>query len=93
MPHILFRSSEAWDDRVSDFARLGRSGRDRYVGGVVVSAEIIQFIRGPKRNRERSDFPTIAFRSAARSEDLVMDHADTAPSEYVRPQPEGSGDG
>lgn len=57
-----------------------------------MSAEIVQFIRGPKRNREHSDFPTIAFRSAARPDDLVMDHADTVPSEDVRPEPAGSGD-
>jgi len=58
-----------------------------------VSAEVIQFIRGPKPNRELSDFPTIVFRSAARSDDLVMDHADTAPSECVRPEPAESRDG
>lgn len=58
-----------------------------------MSAEIIQFIRGPKRHRELSDFPTIAFRSVARPDDLVMDHADTAPSEYVHPEPAESGDG
>ncbi len=50
-----------------------------------MSAEIIRFIRGPKRHRELSDFPTIAFRSAARADDLAMDHADTAPCEYVPP--------
>lgn len=58
-----------------------------------MSAEIIQFIRGPKRNREHSDFPTIAFRSASRLDDLVMDHADTAPCEYVCPKPAEPGDG
>jgi hypothetical protein len=57
-----------------------------------VSAEIIQFIRGPERNREHSDFPIIAFRSVPRPDDLVMDHADVAPSEDVRPEPAGSGD-
>jgi len=56
------------------------------VGEILLSAEIIQFIRGPKHNREQSDFPTIAFRSAARPDDLTMDHVDTAPSEYVRPE-------
>jgi hypothetical protein len=50
-----------------------------------VSAEIIQFIR-PNRKSELTDFPTIAFRSAARSDDLTMDHADTAPCEYVCPE-------
>jgi hypothetical protein len=62
------------------------------VGGIIVSAEIIQFIRGPKRDREQSDFPTIAFRSAPRPDDLVMDHADAAPSEDARPEPAGAGD-
>jgi len=72
-------------DRVSDLARIGRPGRDRGVGGIVVSAEIIRFIRGPKPDRELSDFPTIAFRSAARPDDLAMDHVDTAPCEYLWP--------
>ena len=58
-----------------------------------MSAEIIQFVREPKRNREHSDFLTIALRSAVRPDDLVTDHADTAPSEYVRPEPAESGDG
>jgi hypothetical protein len=57
-----------------------------------VSAEIIQFIRGPERHRDHSDFPTIAFRSAARPDDLVMDHADAVPNEVVRPQPTGAAD-
>ncbi len=57
-----------------------------------MSAEIIQFIRAPTRDRGPSDFPTIAFRSAARPDDLVMDRADTAPSEDFRPEPEESGD-
>jgi hypothetical protein len=57
-----------------------------------VSAEIIQFIRCPKHHRGPSDFPTIAFRSAARLDDLVMDHADLAPSEYFHPEPEESRD-
>jgi hypothetical protein len=63
------------------------------VGGIFVSAEIIQFIRGPRPDRQQSDFPTIAFRSVARRDDLVMDHADTAPSEYVRPEPTEADDG
>lgn len=79
-------------DRVSDIARIGRADRDRGVGGSFVSAEIIQFIRSPKHYRGLSDFPTVAFRSAARPDDLVMDHADTAPSEYVRPEPAEPGD-
>jgi hypothetical protein len=62
------------------------------MGGVFVSAEIIQFIRGPKHHRGPSDFPTIAFRSSARPNDLAMDHADPAPSEYFRPEPKESRD-
>jgi hypothetical protein len=77
---------ESQHDRVSDLARLGRPGRDRGVGGIVMSAEIIRFIRGPKRARELSDFPTIAFWSAARPDDLAMDHVDTAPCEYLWPE-------
>jgi hypothetical protein len=50
-----------------------------------MSAEIIRFIRGPKQHREHSDFPTIAFRSVARPDELAMGHADTAPCEYVPP--------
>ena len=50
-----------------------------------MSADIIQFIRGPKHDREPSDFPTIGFRSAKRPDDLVMDHADTASSGNVPP--------
>jgi hypothetical protein len=56
------------------------------VGGIFVSAEIIQFIRSPKDGRGKSEFPTIAFRSVARRDDLTMDHVDTAPCEYVRPE-------
>jgi hypothetical protein len=93
MPHILIPIERSMHDRVSDIARPGRPGRDRGVGGNFVSAEIIQFIRGPRRHREPSDFPTIAFRSTARPDDLAMDHADTAPSEYVRPEPTESSDG
>ncbi len=59
-----------------------------------MSADIIQFIPRPKQYREATDFPTIAFRSAVPNErikdnpgkhDPVVDHADTAPCEYVQP--------
>jgi hypothetical protein len=46
------------------------------MGGIRMSAEIIQFIRRPKHDREQTDFPTIVFRSTA-PRDLAMDHADT----------------
>jgi hypothetical protein len=86
MSQFSFLSSGDLHDRVSDSACLGRTGRDRGVGGIVVSAEIIQFIRGAKHDPVQSDIPTIAFRSRARPDDFAMDHADTAPCEYVRPE-------
>lgn len=46
-----------------------------------MSAEIIQFIPRPCRDREQTDFPTIAFRSAMPDPD--MDHNETAPSECL----------
>ena len=47
-----------------------------------MSAEIIQFVPRPSRRRGLLDFPA-ATRSATRGDDLTMDHADTAPCEYV----------
>jgi hypothetical protein len=43
-----------------------------------VSAEIIRFMPQPNHHREQTDFPAIAFRSAAQ-------HVDTSPCEYVWP--------
>ncbi|MDB5608721.1 MAG: hypothetical protein JWP25_5621 [Bradyrhizobium sp.] len=48
-----------------------------------MSADIIRFIPRPGRGPEPTDFPTIAFRSAHKAGDLVMDRADTAPCEHV----------
>jgi hypothetical protein len=50
-----------------------------------VSAAIIRFLPRPRHIREPTGFPAIAFRSTARPDHLVMDHADTAPCEYVWP--------
>jgi hypothetical protein len=83
MTHLLQRGRH---DRISDIARIDRTGCHRGVGGIFVNAEIIRFIRGPKHNRRQTDFPTIAFRSAVRPDDLTMDHVDAAPCEYVRPE-------
>jgi hypothetical protein len=83
MTYLLQRGKH---DRIFDIARIGRTGRHRGVGGIFVSAEIIQFIRSPKHNRGQTDFPTIAFRSGAQRDDLTMNHVDTAPCEYVRPE-------
>jgi len=46
-----------------------------------MSAEIIQFIPRPRREREQTDFRTITFRSMAFG--LDNDRADRAPSEYL----------
>jgi len=59
--------------------------RDRDIGANFVSAEIIRFIPRPKHGREPTDFPTIAFRTSVRPDDPALDHADTAPCEYVAP--------
>jgi hypothetical protein len=58
-----------------------------------VSAEIIPFTRASRRDSGRSDFPTL--RPTKRSDDMVMDHVDTALCEAVWPevQPEEFRDG
>ncbi len=50
-----------------------------------MSADIIQFIPRSPRNRGQTDFPTIAFRSTPRRDNLAMDHVDTSPCEYRWP--------
>jgi len=82
MPRISFQREA--DDRVSDIARADRPDCNRDMGGTAVSADIIQFIPRPGKDHEQTDFPTIAFRSVVR--DLVKDHVDTAPCEYVDPE-------
>ncbi len=54
-----------------------------------MTAEIIQFIPRPLRNREPLGSPAIPFRSALRTDDATIDHADTAPCEYVAPYEDG----
>jgi len=71
-------------DRVFDFARFGRPGRDRSVGGVFMSAEIIRFIPRPN-HRGPTDFPAIAFRSEAPPKDHAAEQVDTAPCELAWP--------
>jgi hypothetical protein len=82
MPRILFREENS-HDHVSDFAFAGRPDCDRHMGGRVVSAEIIPFVPRINRKRESMRSPSIAFRPPPRRDDLTMDHADTAPCEYV----------
>jgi hypothetical protein len=72
-------------DRVFDLALFSRPRRHRAMGWTLMSAEIIQFISRPKPHREPTDFPTIVFRSATAPDHLTMEHADTAPCEYVCP--------
>jgi hypothetical protein len=54
-----------------------------------MSAEIIDFVPRPRGHVLREN--QILFRSRAEPDDLVMDHADTAPCEYV-PSPECNDD-
>ena len=49
-----------------------------------MSAEIIQFIPRPGRDDAQTDFPTIAFRSAA--QDPVVAHADAAADQANEPE-------
>ena len=75
------------NDRISDIARADRPHRDRRGGGAVVSAEVIRFISPPNRACERTDFPTIAFRSAIQPAVIPVDRVDTAPCEYLASEP------
>lgn len=50
--------------------------------GIVMSAEIIPFVRDRRRDRVRK----IGSRSLATPDDLVMDHLDTAPCEAAWPK-------
>jgi len=52
-----------------------------------VSGKILQFVPRPRRDRPLRETQA-AFRSAPRSDDLVMDHADTAPCECIGPREE-----
>ena len=72
---------EKTDDRLSRMAGVDWPGCNRRHRGVVVSMNIICFIRHPDIGREPADLPTIAFRSTIGSDDPLMDHADTVPRE------------
>ena len=82
MPHISFSRREA-DDRLPDIARARRPRRHRRIGGIVVSAETIQFIARPKRDDTQTDFPTIAFRTAV--QDRAVDPVGTSPDKHAGP--------
>jgi hypothetical protein len=70
-------------DGLPGIAFLGGPDHDRGMGGVVVSAEVIPFVPRLNRRRKPVHFPPASFRSAPPPDDLTMDHADTAPCEYV----------
>jgi len=71
-------------DRMSDLARTGRPGRDRSVGGIFVSAEIIPFIARPSRRNGWTEFLNQT-RSGIQLDDLTMDHADAPPCASIWP--------
>jgi hypothetical protein len=48
-----------------------------------VSAEIIHFIPRRDHKRQPARNPAMHFASRSGPDDLVMDHADTAPCEYL----------
>lgn len=48
-----------------------------------MSNEVIRFIPRPRRNEDHTDFPIIAFRSAA--PDIAADHLGQAACEDARP--------
>src|SRR5271156_5018622 len=73
------RSRRGRHDSYPDIAFLDGPGRDRGMGGVIVSAEIIPFVPRPNRKREPMHLPPAPFRWAPRPDDLTMDHADTTP--------------
>jgi hypothetical protein len=52
--------------------------------GGSMSAEIVRLIARPK-HKQPTDFPAIAFRSAAQPDDLVMDRVDTGACEPLGP--------
>jgi len=83
MPQIYFKREPMTAYLIS--LSLAGMARDRGLGGIFMSAEIIRFIARPDRNRGPTDFPTIAFRSATGPDDLTMDHVDTAACEVVWP--------
>jgi hypothetical protein len=53
-----------------------------------MTAEIIQFVPRMRRDDRPLDISHL-FRPRSRENDLVMDHADTAPSEYWPPGEHG----
>jgi hypothetical protein len=51
-----------------------------------MSAKIIRLLPLQDRKSRLTCLPTIAFGPALLLDDLTMDHVDTAPCEYIRPE-------
>jgi hypothetical protein len=51
------------NDRVSDITRARRIDHHRGLGGLFLTAEIIQLMPRPGHDSEQTDFPAIAFRT------------------------------
>jgi hypothetical protein len=83
MPHIYFKREA--DDRLLDIARARRIDRHRDLGGVFVSAEVVQLMPSPGHGSEQTDFPAIAFRTAV--PDIARDQrvrpGDIAPNPHA----------
>lgn len=56
-----------------------------------MSAEIIQFVPRPRRDRDTHPAPSSSW-SPLQADDLTMAHADTAPCEYTPPLETGCDD-
>jgi hypothetical protein len=54
------------------------------MGSIRMTAEIIHVIPRPKRDREQTDFPAIAFRSPV-ADSSATEHADLVPRDCVQP--------
>ena len=59
-----FKREAKANDRLPDIACACRIDRRRGLGGLFVSAEIIQLMPSPGCRSEQTDFPAIAFRTA-----------------------------
>jgi hypothetical protein len=70
----FFLSDGGQHERLSEIPRI--------MGGIVVSAQIIQFVRDRRHDRVRK----IGFRSLATADNLVMADLDTAPCEAAWPK-------
>jgi hypothetical protein len=74
----IFYFKRGANDCLPDIARACRIDCRRGLGGLFVSAEIIQLMPSPGRDSEQTDFPAIAFRSAvpdiARDQRARPDH-------------------